>query len=56
MTDFRYCGGYCCDPECMAEYKWRKTLYIMNKAYYPKPEKTMAELDYETKMGPWDTN
>jgi hypothetical protein len=35
-SDFNYCGGYVCSPECKDEYEWRKTLYIMGKEYEPR--------------------
>jgi hypothetical protein len=39
MTDFNYCGGYVCSPECKEEYEWRKTLFILGKDYYKKEDK-----------------
>ena len=36
MTDFTYCGGYCCSPECRQEYEWRHTLYVTGEKYRAK--------------------
>lgn len=35
-TDFTYCGGYVCSPECRKEYEWRKTLFILGEQYKPR--------------------
>lgn len=37
-TTFQMNEGKTCSDRCCKELKWRHTLAIMGKAYYPKPE------------------
>ena len=37
IDGMRCYSGNCCDKECYQEYDWRKTLAIINKPYYPRP-------------------
>lgn len=32
----------CCSKECHDEAEWRRTLAIMNKAYYPDPRRSQS--------------
>jgi hypothetical protein len=33
MSDFNLYGGCVCSLDCLEEFQWRKTLYIMGKTY-----------------------
>jgi hypothetical protein len=31
--------GCCCGQDCHQEFEWRRTLSILNKTYYPNPNR-----------------
>lgn len=33
----KYVGAMTCSTECVREFRWRETLSILGKEYYPKP-------------------
>ncbi len=39
MTNFQFYNGTVCSEYCGKEMKWKETLYIMGKEYYPQHEK-----------------
>ena len=48
-AEFDWMRGYgrdirCCDKNCNDEAEWRRTLAIMGKPYYQRPEKVAAAI------------
>jgi hypothetical protein len=38
LTGNKFVGAVTCSPACYREFKWRETLAILGKEYYPDPE------------------